>query len=361
MSWLIDEDALESIAIGAGILGTGGGGNPYLGKLRVRALLEQGRQVRVVGVNDLADDAVVVSVGGIGAPTVGIERLPRGDEPVEALRALEAYANVRADAVISVEIGGGNSIVPMIVAAYTGLPVVDADGMGRAFPEVQMTSFFIYDVPCTPAVLCDSHSHTTIFDHIPDPHTLERMARVVTIQMGCTASFAMPVMSGRDVKRTAVQGTLTLVRAVGDAVRRARRRHEDPAAAALQVTGGRIIFQGKIVNVERQTSQGFARGRVQLSGMDSYQDQEMSIDIQNENLIAWQNGCPLVTVPDLICIIDMDSGEPITTELLRYGYRVTVLGIPCDPKMATPQALRFVGPRCFGYDVEYTPLVKRET
>jgi DUF917 family protein len=128
--------------------------------------------------------------------------------------------------------------------------------------------------------------------------------------------------------------------------------------AALQVTGGRVIFRGRIVNVERQTTQGFARGQVQLAGVEDYRGQAMHIDIQNENLIAWQNGVPLVTVPDLICIMDTETGEPITTELLRYGYRVTVLGIPCDPKLSTPRAMHFVGPRCFGYDVEYRPLDK---
>ncbi len=90
MSWTVDPDALESIAIGAGILGTGGGGNPYLGKLRVKTLLAQGHTVEVVAPEELPDDAVVIAVGGIGAPTVGIERLPRGPEPVEAVRWLGA-------------------------------------------------------------------------------------------------------------------------------------------------------------------------------------------------------------------------------------------------------------------------------
>lgn len=356
MSWNVTEDALESIAIGAGILGTGGGGNPYLGKLRVRTLMEAGRSVQVVSADELADDAVVIAVGGIGAPTVGVERLPRGMEPVEAVRKLEAYTGVTADAVVSVEVGGSNSIVPMIVAAYTGLPVVDADGMGRAFPEVQMTTYHIYGVHCTPAVLCDAHGQMAIFDGISDPRTLERMARVVTIEMGCRGDLATPVMRARELARTGVLGTLSLSRQVGDAVRAARSAHTDPAAAVLSVTGGREIFRGKITGVERRTTRGFARGRVTLAGLDQHQAQELTIDFQNENLIAWQDGRPVVTVPDLICILDMETGEPITTELLRYGYRVTVLGIPCDPKMATPQALRYVSPRSFGYEIDYKPL-----
>ena len=52
--WHVDVDALESIAIGAGILGTGGGGNPYIGKLRARRLLEQGFRVVVVDPTEVA-------------------------------------------------------------------------------------------------------------------------------------------------------------------------------------------------------------------------------------------------------------------------------------------------------------------
>src|SRR5947209_6419209 len=139
--WRVDEASLADIAVGAGILGTGGGGNPYNGRLRLLRYLRpgppEGRPVVVAEPDEVPDDALVVSVGGMGAPTIGVERLARGDEALVALRALEAHVGRRADYVIPGEIGGGNSIAPMIVAAQTGLPVVDGDAMGRAFPELQ--------------------------------------------------------------------------------------------------------------------------------------------------------------------------------------------------------------------------------
>ena len=65
------------------------------------------------------------------------------------------------------------------------------------------------------------------------------------------------------------------------------------------------------------------------------------------------------SVPDLICLIETDSGEPITTEQLRYGLRVTVLGIPCSDKLRTPAALKVVGPAAFGYpEVTFAPMAK---
>ncbi len=48
--------------------------------------------------------------------------------------------------------------------------------------------------------------------------------------------------------------------------------------------------------------------------------------------------------------------RPITTERLRYGLRVTVIGILCSPLWRTPEGLKVVGPRYFGYDIDYVPI-----
>ena len=68
------------------------------------------------------------------------------------------------------------------------------------------------------------------------------------------------------------------------------------------------------------------------------------------------DGEPIATVPDLICVVSTDAAEPSTTELLRYGQRVSVVGIRCHPRLATPKAVAVVGPGAFGYDAAYRPL-----
>ncbi len=280
--WHIDAEALESVAIGAGILGTGGGGNPYIGKLRARRLLEQNQRVVVVDPTEVATDTYVASVGGMGAPTVGIEKLEKGDEAYAALRALERHAGVRVDALIPGEIGGGNSIEPMIVAGMSGLPVVDADGMGRAFPELQMVTFFIYGVSPAPAALADEKGNRVVFDGVRDARWLERIARVATIEMGGAAGLAFSLMSGEEMRRTAIPNTLSLARRIGEAVRHARQERVDPIAAVLRTAQGRVLFSGKIVDVERWTTGGFARGRVVLAGVDHNGGRDLTIDFQNE-------------------------------------------------------------------------------
>ena len=63
----LTEQDIEALAVGAAILGTGGGGNPYVGKLHCLQELRRGATVQLVGIDELADDAVVMPVGGIGA------------------------------------------------------------------------------------------------------------------------------------------------------------------------------------------------------------------------------------------------------------------------------------------------------
>jgi uncharacterized protein len=356
--WDVTEEILEALEIGAGILGTGGGGNPYLGKVEALQQLRAGKTIRVVSLDEVADDAFTTTVGGMGSPTVGIERIGRGDECIRAMRALERHMGRQFTHVIPGEIGGSNSMRPMIVAARVGMPVIDGDGMGRAFPELQMDTFAIYGVAPTPGALADPRGHEVIFDKIADPVTLERYARAVTIQMGGAAGYAFPPMTGAEVKRTAIPGTVTLAVEIGRAVRRARAALSNPVDAALSVSGGQRLFHGKIVDVERRLLGGFARGVLQLEGSGPDAGRALRIDFQNENLIArTDEGEILAVVPDLICLVDEDSAEPITTEVLRYGLRVVVLGIPAPEMLKTPEALAVVGPAAFGYaEAPYVPL-----
>jgi len=77
------------------------------------------------------------------------------------------------------------------------------------------------------------------------------------------------------------------------------------------------------------------------------------IDFQNEWTVVWRERTPLASTPDLICVLDSDTGEAIGTEMIRYGQRVSVIVLPSPEIFLTPRGLDHVGPRAFGYDIDF--------
>ena len=348
---------LDAIEIGAAILGTGGGGNPYIGKLRCREELQKGRSIPVIPLAELPDDAVVVSLGGIGAPVVGIEKIEEGEECLRALRALERELGVKVDALISAEIGGANSMEPMLTAAQAGLPVVDGDGMGRAFPEMQMCTWSIYGHREAPAAMADEKGNIVIIRNTPDDVWLERIARSVVVAMGAAAGLATQPMRGDFVKRAAVPNTITQALNLGRAVLQAHRTNSDPVQTVIDQERGKLLMAGKIVDLQRHLKGGFAVGHISLEGFGNFLGDTGRIDLQNEFLVFWRNEMVEVCTPDLIVVLDSDTGLPITTEMLRYGQRVAVLGLPAHPLMRSAEALKVVGPTAFGYsEITFNPM-----
>jgi DUF917 family protein len=363
MSWTLTADQLTDLARGAALLGTGGGGDPLIGRLMVRQVLGADGTISVLDPDEVAADALVIPTAQMGAPTVAVEKIPRGTEPVAALRALETHLGRRATATMPIECGGINSMIPLVVAARTGLPVVDADGMGRAFPELQMETFSVYGIPGSPLALAGENDEITLIDTGADNRRMEWLARGVTIRLGGIGHIAEYAMTGAQIRAVAVPRTISLGLAIGSAIRQARAEHRDPVAAIAEALAPtayrhlRVLFSGKVIDVERRTVEGFARGRARFQSAD--RTSTMDITFQNENLVALVDGQVHCIVPDLICVLDAETAEPITTEGLRYGQRVRVVGISTPDMMRTPEALATFGPAAFGLDHEFVPVEER--
>ena len=353
---LTPED-LDALEIGAGILGTGGGGNPYQGKLLALEAMKAGYEMKVLATDAIEADALCMSIGGIGAPVVGVERIREGREGLRCLRAMEELIRTPIDAIVCEEIGGANAMNPLVTAALGGLPILDCDGMGRAFPEMQMTTFSIYGHSSTPSVMCDLHGNAVIFSHAVSEVWHERMARACVVAQGGAAMLATAPMQAHYVHQYGIPRSFTKAIALGEAVIRARKAQEDPIGAVCALEGGRRVFNGKITDLKRHLRGGFVVGDMELAGFDDCAGQTANVAIQNEFLVFRRDGVIEICVPDLIVLLDVDTGYPITTEMLRYGQRVAVVAIPCHELLRSARALDVVGPAAFGYpDIIYSPL-----
>jgi DUF917 family protein len=355
---LIDAAQLDDIALGAAVLGTGGGGDPYIGKLMAQHSIRKCGPVQLISVDDVPDDALVACSAMMGAPTVMLEKIPSGDEIVNAFKALESFLGKSLFATMSAEAGGLNSSTPFSVAAELGIPLVDADLMGRAFPEIQMVTATLYGIAATPMAIADEKGNHCIINTFNN-HWTETFARTIAVDMGCSAFISLFVMTGAQLREAAVAGTISVVESIGKTTRAAHAAHIDPVEAVRAATAGHVIWKGKIADLDRRTETGFARGTARIDGVDEYEGRTLEIDFQNEFLIARSGDSVMATTPDLITVLDAEAGNAITTESLRYGYRVVVLGMPCDPRWRTKEGIELAGPRYFGYDLDYVPIEER--
>lgn len=343
----ITVDDVPALARGCGVLGTGGGGDVETGELMAMQALRDHGPVDLATLDDLPADGTIMPIGSVGAPTVALEKLPNGAEGRRLRDHVEQRLGCRVVALMCSEIGGSNGLEPLAWAAELGLPLLDADAMGRAFPEVHMVSMYVAGLQPDVVAVTDAAGNMATLRPLDGPWA-ERMARSVTVAFGGTAVMIDYLLGVEQARGAVIEGSVSRAVAIG----RALRDGDDPVAALCAELGAHRLIDGKIVDVDRRTAGGFVRGSVVVEGGGRV----LRVEIQNENLAAFEDGQVVACVPDLITAIDAQTGEAVPTERLRYGLRVTVIAFPCDPIWRTPRGLQVVGPRAFGYDFDHVPV-----
>lgn len=366
----------EDLIRGLTLLGTGGGGRPEKGREYLRPHVEGGTGIGWVDVTDVPEDAWVCTAFGMGsiAPTPVMsaqERATLGygdvaiDRPlVEAVRDLVAATGRAVAAIVPFELGAGNTAGPLDAAARLGLLAVDGDLAGRAVPELTQTTAALADVPLCPVAICDSWGNRLLLRAAHSLPVAERVGKMLSLATRLpdprlTCAHAGYLMTGGDLRRVAVPGTLTMALAVGRAVREAREAGGDPLAAAAAALGGWVIFVGVVTERPWESRDGYMIGETLLEGQGAYRGRRLRIWYKNENHAAWLDTRPHVTSPDLIMTADAATGEPYTNTDLPVGTEVGVLAAPSPAAFRTPEGLAALGPAHFGLAVPYVPVEAR--
>jgi uncharacterized protein len=215
-------------------------------------------------------------------------------------------------------------------------------------PQVTME---IAGIPPAPQVMTDERGNTLVLRTVDGPWS-ERIARAVAVECGGRASSAEYTMSVAQARTATVRGSVTLAARIGAAVAAA----DDPLGALVEAISARVLLTGKVTDVERRVTGGFVRGSARIEGLGDCGGRELLLEIQNENLVAIEDGEVRAMVPDIITVLDSETAHALHTERLRYGQRVSVVAFPCDPIWRTPRGLALAGPRAFGYDFDYVPV-----
>jgi uncharacterized protein len=352
----LDASNLPAVARGCAVLGAGGGGDPELALLMaLRAVEEQG-PVPLVPLAELPDGGLVMPCGSIGSPAVATERLWSGDEGFVLRDTVETMRGERVCALMCFKVGGANGLLPVTWAARLGLPLVDADGMGRALSGLQRQAMHLAGIPAGPVVLTDGRGNTLVL-HPADDEWAERLARGAAGTFGGVCAAAVCSMTVEEARVAAIEGSISRAFQLGDALG-APGEAGRPAAVG-EALGGTVLIRGKVVDVERRVDEGFVHGCATVAGTAECEGRQLRLELQNEFLLAIDDGVLLAAVPDVISVLASDTGDPVATERLAYGERVTVVALPAPDVWRSEAGLSVSGPRAFGYDVDYAAIHPR--
>lgn len=367
------EDAQDLIA-GLTLLGTGGGGRPEQGLEALVPHVEAGRRVGWVPVESVPDEGWACSVFGMGSiapsePLAAAERRRLGypDEwlvprpMVRAVEELRAYTGRRIDAIVPFELGAGNTASPLDAAARLGIALVDGDCAGRAIPELCQTTAAIAGFRFAPGAVADPWGDVLLVKETPSDLVTERIGKLVSLATKlpdprAPCAHAGFLMRGRDLKAVTVPGGISRALAAGRALREARRRGDDPAAAAARALEGWVLFRGRVTGKQWESRDGYMLGTTTVQGEGADAGHTLAVWFKNENHVTWRDGRPWVHSPDLIMVLDAESGAPYTNTVLAEGAQVAVLGARADARLRTPAALALLAPRHYGHDLDWVPI-----
>lgn len=342
---------LKDLALGCAILGSGGGGDTVLYSMMAQVQMEKTPSVSLINFSELKPDDVIMPIGFMGAPSAEVEKIASGNEFKVMFKHIEKNLNKKITVLMPFEIGGCNGFIPLILGAETGLSILDADLMGRAFPEAQMTSSNLLGVHPSPGFITDALGNTTVI-YAANTETLEKIGRQVAVAMGSTAAFGFFPMTTLEAEKCSFSKSISKAMAIGKACREAKVSGNDPVKALLTACKGVHIGSGKIVDIDRVISRGFLYGVVMIQN----KHEKIELEFRNEFLVAKRDGKIVATTPDILMLLEQETGAPIDSQQLQYGLKVHLIGLPAPALWTTPAGLALVGPRHFGYETDYHPI-----
>ena len=234
------------MARGCAVLGAGGGGDTYYALLQALQATEDFGPAALVDVDELPGDGLIMSCGGVGAPLVGLEKIEAGDEGERLRNLLERHTGRTVTALMSSEIGGGNGLLPVTWAARMGLPVVDADGMGRAFPLVSQVTMQLAGISPCPAVMTDERGNVVVFRAISGDW-VERLERAAAAEFGGLGQATDFPLTAAQAREATVRGSVSQAIRIGEA---AASSPGSPVAAVIEAAGAFRLVGGKVLDVE---------------------------------------------------------------------------------------------------------------
>jgi len=354
-------DDVKNLIVGATILGTGGGGEPKEGLKILTKDLDSGRELKIVKASELDSESLVICAYFCGSipPPGKKEAQPEFDQRhiTKAFNVMERRLGKKISAVIPTEIGAENTAVALHLAAKLGVPAMDGDQVGRSAPELNQSSYVIFQVKATPSVITDPHGNIVVVEDYVNISNYESIVRSLAIASGGSVLVMDSPIKAEKAGKVAINNSVSRAIELGKVIEEARKHNKNPIEAAIKFVKGFKVFTGFITSYSLKVEYGFLMGEIEIKGSGEWKGHSFRIWVKNENIIGWRDGRVAVMPPDLICMID-DNGYGITNSQVRIGMKVNIIGVKAHEIWRTPQGIELFGPRHFGFDYDYVPIEK---
>lgn len=351
---------------------TGGGGLPENGIESLMSEINEKGFVQITDISEIPDDAVAVCpflMGSIAPHDEATLKEMAGFGFIDgvnkekarlakAIQELEAYTGVKTTVVVPIELAGANTSGPISAGSSLGMMAVDGDYCGRAIPEILQITPYLYDRKWLPVASVDEWDNVCIIKKATNLRVVERIGKLISAGAYGLAGQAGFIMSGKELKETVIAGTLSKSYELGKFIREAQEVHLDhiPQKIAEKV-GGWVLAEGKRTDFEDEDRIGYYWGTTTIL---SDSGDEYKIWFKNENHVCWKNGEPFVSSPDLICVVDRHTGEPIPNPKMRQAQDVAIIVLPCDERLRQDKIKKVLDPQYFGFeDISYVPVEER--
>ncbi|MGB4139583.1 MAG: DUF917 domain-containing protein [Saccharofermentanales bacterium] len=361
----------EDFIRGCTFFGTGGGGDYAEGVKALVQQLDKGNEIGWIDADVLEDDAFCCCpflMGSIAPETPEVKREREvlyglGDQTIDnteamvrAVKALEELKGEKAVALIPIELGGGNTGACIAAAAELGIAVTNGDYTGRAIPEIQQTTPYIFEKELLPIASVDCWENVAAITSAVNWRMAERIGKMISAGGYSKCAQAGFFFSVKDMKSILVRNTLTESYNVGKALREAAEKGEDPALAAIKEVGGWVVFRGTVTERETEDRQGYFWGINTIAGEGDFEGHELKVWFKNENHVSWFDGKPFITSPDMIQVIDAETGHPFTNNKIKKGMRVSVIGMPARKEFTSERGLSILSAKVFDFDLPFVPV-----
>lgn len=348
---------LDDFLLGVLVYACGGGGSRKLGEAWIaetkKCLPQAGLTLAAPEEIGPKDGVVTILVMTDASTAKTID----GSLGVQAFRAIREHLRGKMDIryVIAVEMGAGLAPVPLYLAAKLageGVIAVDADGAGRVIPSLDASLLSALPVAPMIAINAGKTVHYTgnytaaqvewISDNLPIPPS-DKQARTMGAPPLQNVGLAIWPAKGAALSGACASHTVSEAIAMGAAIRACSGTPQAVPAVIAARLNGEVIFTGRFVESTATPGSGlFTPGTVTLT------DGTATMTVANnwQNVLAWRSDSPVpvAMVPDLIVFVNLETGEPFTTnpmDLPRPGTPVAVVAAPPNSRLAgSPKALQ---------------------